>query len=158
MVHKVGTDADQDLIGTGGADWLEGKGGKDRLYANAGNDLLDGGAGNDLLDGGAGLDTMFGGAGDDIYRVDSAGDIVSEETTPGIDDGGIEYVESSITYTLGKFIERLTLTGTGAIDGTGNDLGQRGRQDRSRTDRCEHARRRRSGLSLDRQQQQQQLR
>ncbi|WP_048708699.1 Calx-beta domain-containing protein [Microvirga massiliensis] len=123
MAHKIGTDAGEDLIGTDSDDWLEGLGGKDRLYGKGGNDLLYGGDGNDQLLGGAGRDTMFGGAGDDTYQVDHSGDIVSETSTSGVDDGGIDLVQSSISYSLGIFIEKLQLTGTDAIDGAGNGLG-----------------------------------
>src|SRR5918999_467480 len=123
MAEISGTDFDEDLLGTSADDLLNGSGGNDRLYAGGGNDQLNGGAGNDLLDGRTGADTMFGGAGDDVYRVDSAGDIVSEETVPGVDDGGIDKVHSSITFALGAFVERLALTGSAAIDGIGNELG-----------------------------------
>jgi hypothetical protein len=68
---------------------------------------------------------MYGGAGDDVYRVDNLADIVSEQTVPGVDDGGIDTVESSITYSLGAFVEKLNLKGTAAINGTGNDLANR---------------------------------
>ncbi len=88
-----------------------------------GNDLLEGGSGNDSLVGGTGADTMHGGAGDDVYRVDDPGDVVSEESRgPGIDDGGNDRVISTVSFTLGNFIEALTLTGSATIDGTGNDL------------------------------------
>ena len=66
-----------------------------------------------------------GGPGDDIYRVDNIGDVVSEQTVPGLDDGGNDTVESTITYALPMFIERLTLKGTPAINGTGNNLANR---------------------------------
>jgi hypothetical protein len=121
----LGTDADEDLIGTTGSERIYGFAGKDRLYAKSGNDQLYGGAGNDLLEGGAGADIMFGGSGDDVYHVDDAGDMVSEESVAGVDDGGIDTVQSSITFTLGRFFEKLTLIGTAAIDGTGNDLANR---------------------------------
>ena len=118
----LGTESDEDLIGSSGREQLYGYGGKDRLYANGGDDQLYGGAGNDLLDGGTGADVMYGGAGDDLYRVDNLADVVSETTVPGVDDGGIDTVESTITYSLGAFLEKLNLKGTAAINGTGNDL------------------------------------
>jgi hypothetical protein len=122
MTDVLGTDADEDLIGTNGNNRIYGFAGKDRLYGKEGNDELYGGAGNDLLKGGAGSDLMFGGSGDDVYSVEDAGDVVSEETVAGVDDGGIDAVQSSITFTLGRFFERLTLIGTAALDGTGNAL------------------------------------
>ena len=91
--------------------------GNDYALGSYGNDSLVGGAGNDTLDGGAGTDTMCGGTGNDTYVVDSAGDIVFENASEGIDT-----VQSSVTYTLGDNIENLTLTGTDAINGEGNDL------------------------------------
>lgn len=123
MVDKIGTDIGEDLVGGAEADLLDGKGGNDRLYGKAGNDVLYGREGDDLLDGMTGADTMYGGAGNDRYRIDDVGDSISEDQdNNGIDDGGIELVESSITFTLPKFLENLTLTGTAAINGTGNEL------------------------------------
>ena len=123
--NVVGTDAGEDLTGTNSDDWIYGLGGRDRLFGKNGSDRLFGGDGDDFLDGGAGADTMFGGSGDDTYRVDDAGDAVSEESLVNFDDGGIDTVQSSITYTLGRFVEHLTLTGTEAIDGTGNEVANR---------------------------------
>ncbi|MEI9905467.1 MAG: hypothetical protein WDN06_17130 [Asticcacaulis sp.] len=40
---------------------------------------------------------MYGGAGDDTYYVDTAGDVVSEQTTAGVDDGGNDTVVSQVT-------------------------------------------------------------
>src|SRR5262249_25869133 len=112
-------------IGTVSREQLYGFGGNDRLYANGGDDQLYGGDGNDLLDGGTGADVMYGGTGDDLYRIDNLADVVSETTVPGVDDGGVDTVESTITYSLGAFLEKLTLKGTAAINGTGNDLANR---------------------------------
>ncbi len=118
----IGTDNGEDLIGTGLADRIFGKGGKDRLYGKGGHDLLDAGTGDDRLDGGTGIDTMYGGAGNDTYVVDHAGDVVSELSTLGTDEGGTEYVLSTISYRLGRFIERLEMQGSGNLSGAGNDL------------------------------------
>jgi len=96
--------------------------GTNNLNAN-GNSLANiiiGNAGNNILDGKAGADTMRGGAGNDIYYVDVTGDIASEEIVSGVDDGGVDSVYASTSYTLGSYIEYLYLTGTTAINGTGN--------------------------------------
>ena len=84
---------------------------------NALANTLTGNSGNNLLVGGAGADTLIGGAGNDTYVVDNTADVVTEGSGAGID-----LVESSVTYTLAANVENLTLTGTGAINGNGNDL------------------------------------
>jgi Ca2+-binding RTX toxin-like protein len=81
------------------------------------NNLLTGNDGNNVINGGTGADTMLGGLGNDTYVVDNIGDIVTENAAEGID-----LVQSSIAYVLGSDVENLTLTGTGSISGTGNDL------------------------------------
>ena len=82
-------------------------------------DTLNGLAGDDTLDGGVGADVMNGGIGNDIYYVDDAGDRITEDATGS---GGIDKVFSSVTHTLANYVENLTLTGTMAINGTGNSL------------------------------------
>ncbi|MBD2003422.1 MULTISPECIES: calcium-binding protein [Cyanophyceae] len=102
---------DPNLLGTNGYDTINGL---------AGNDSLFGLDGNDILDGGAGADRMEGGAGSDLYIVDNVNDVIVE-----VVNGGFDYfdkVESSVTWTLGANLEQLTLTGNGAINGTGNAL------------------------------------
>ena len=92
-----------------------------RVYTPAttlnGAQVLYGTAGADSLDGGSGSDSMYGGSGDDTYFVDTAGDSVVEGVSAGDDT-----VMSAISYTLGKNVENLTLTGSAALSGTGNAL------------------------------------
>ena len=85
------------------------------IIGNGGNNTLIGGAGNDTLDGGSGKDKMVGGTGDDTYVVNTAADVIAEMT-----DEGIDTVLSAVTKTLPANLEKLTLTGTAAINGTGN--------------------------------------
>jgi len=115
-----GTHLADSLSGTARADSMRGLDGNDTLNGANGNDTLAGGSGDDSLVGGAGADSMAGGAGDDTYSVDNAGDVVSESTSGG-DDGRDDLVRSSVTFTLGTFLEGLVLTGAATIDGTGNN-------------------------------------
>jgi Ca2+-binding RTX toxin-like protein len=78
------------------------------LYGNIGHNSLDGKGGNDL---------MIGGAGNDTYFVGAVGDVVNEFSNQGTDT-----VESTITYTLGSDLENLILSGSTALNGTGNVL------------------------------------
>lgn len=103
--------------GTARADILVGTSGDDRLLALSGNDQLIGLVGNDQLDGGTGADQLIGGSGDDMYIVDDMGDVVTELVNEGVDT-----VRSSVTRTLEANVENLVLTGTEAINGTGNEL------------------------------------
>ena len=86
----------------------------DVLLGGGGADTLDGGGGNDTLDGGSGADNMTGGLGDDIYIVDDLGDVAGEVA------GGTDTVVASVTHTLSVNLENLTLSGVANINGTGN--------------------------------------
>ncbi|ABN79252.1 Calx-beta domain-containing protein [Cereibacter sphaeroides] len=112
-----GSGGNDRLIGTANAERIEGFGGNDRIEGRGGNDLLSGGAGNDLLDGGGGRDRMVGGTGNDRYIVNHAGDSTIE-----LAGGGIDTVQSSLSWTLAANVERLVLTGGAALSGTGNGL------------------------------------
>jgi Ca2+-binding RTX toxin-like protein len=106
-----------DLSGFTGTISFSGTAGNDWVKGGTGNDDLTGGNGNDYLNGGTGTDFLIGGKGNDTFVVDNIGDIIAE----GLNDG-IDTVESSITWTLKTNLENLTLTGTTAINGTGNTL------------------------------------
>ncbi|MDB5505371.1 MAG: type fibronectin [Devosia sp.] len=97
---------------------------------NALANTLTGNTGNNTLNGGLGADMLLGGAGNDIYIVDNSGDRAFETTTMAstIDAGGTDTVRSAVNYNLDftaglRFVENLTLIGTGNINGTGNALG-----------------------------------
>lgn len=86
---------------------------------NSLNNNITGNGLNNTLNGGTGTDTLKGGLGDDTYVTDG-NDIISEAASAGNDR-----VNSSASYTLSANVERLYLTGTAAINGTGNSLDNR---------------------------------
>ncbi|MFO0018194.1 MAG: cadherin-like domain-containing protein [Synechococcaceae cyanobacterium] len=106
--------------GTSGNDSKSGTSWDDTLNGAAGSDKLTGLAGHDWLDGGAGIDTLAGGLGNDTYVVDNSSDLVTELTAEGYDT-----VLASVSYSLlskAANVEALMLTGSAAINGTGNTL------------------------------------
>jgi Ca2+-binding RTX toxin-like protein len=97
---------------------LTGNDGNNALTGNAAANTLSGGAGNDTLDGGAGADKLIGGSGDDSYRVDNAGDVITELPNEGTDS-----VSTALaSYTLGANLENLVYTGLAAFSAVGNLL------------------------------------
>ena len=107
-INGTGNGLDNVITGNAGNNILSGLGG---------NDTLVGGAGADQLDGGTGIDTMTGGLGNDIYYVDNVADTIIEASSSGHDT-----VMSSVSFTLGVYVDNLTLTGAGNINATGNSL------------------------------------
>lgn len=103
------------LTGTAKADTLTGSNSADTLTGLAGKDTLTALGGNDTLDGGGGADRLIGGAGNDLYVVDHRSDRIIELAGEGVDT-----VQASISHTLAINVENLLLTGTAAINGTGN--------------------------------------
>ena len=95
-------------VGTGNglANLLRGTAGANTLYG------LDG---DDTLIGGAGLDTLIGGNGNDSYLVDRSDEII-------VDSAGVDTVTATSSFALTAGLERLILSGTAAVSGTGNEL------------------------------------
>ncbi len=112
------------LIGTGNISGT-GNSAANVLIGNSGANTLSGGTGNDTLNGGTGADRMVGGAGNDTYYVDNAGDVVDEGASGS---NGLDTVVSTISFSLANSarlfgqVEKLQLSGTAGISGTGNAL------------------------------------
>lgn len=110
VTFSLAGQAIENLIYTGG--------GNGNLTGNELNNTLTGNGAMNVIDGGAGADTMIGGGGNDTYYVDNLGDRVIEDV-----GGGTDLVYSSVSFSLaGQEIERLTLTGSTAINASGNEL------------------------------------
>ena len=117
-----GTDT---ILGDAGDDFIDGGAGNDTLLGGDGVDNLLGGDGADKLDGGVGADRLEGGAGNDVYTIDTFsddGNSANDDVAIEIAGGGTDAVNAAVSYILAAEIENLTLSGTNAINGTGNAL------------------------------------
>jgi Calx-beta domain/RTX calcium-binding nonapeptide repeat (4 copies) len=72
---RVGTAADNAIVGDGSSQFLMGREGNDALTGGDGSDILMGNAGNDELRGGLGRDTLVGGAGHDQLEGGQGSDV-----------------------------------------------------------------------------------
>ncbi len=78
---------------------------------------INGNALANVLNGKSGADTMAGKDGGDTYYVDNIKDVVVEAAAQGDD-----LVIATVNYRLSANVERLTLSGSGNINGDGNGL------------------------------------
>ena len=111
----------EDAIGGSGHDKITGNGLDNYLDGMAGNDTIVGGAGNDTLNGGIGTDSMNGEGGNDLYKVNVATDRVIELLTQA-KGGGVDTIESDVTYSLAALANVENLTLLGGLNATGNAL------------------------------------
>jgi Ca2+-binding RTX toxin-like protein len=85
---------------------------------NSANNIITGNTAANVLNGNGGTDSLIGSRGNDTYIVDSTDDNIAEAGT----SSDVDSVQSSVTWILGINLENLTLTGSSAINGTGNNL------------------------------------
>ena len=79
------------------------------------DNVITGNSGANTLIGGGGNDTLTGGGGNDTYVITDNTDTIVEGSA-----GGTDTVTSSISFTLGNYVENLELTLSSNINGTGN--------------------------------------
>ena len=92
------------------------------FFGNALNNVISGDPSwRNFIDGGLGADTMIGGNASNMYVVDNPGDTIIDASIGDI-LLSVDDVQSSVSYALGLNLENLTLLGTAAINGTGNEL------------------------------------
>ncbi|MCB1493734.1 MAG: hypothetical protein KDJ77_18360, partial [Rhodobiaceae bacterium] len=98
---------------------LEGSNFDDFLLGSGGANTIWGLAGNDTLNGNGGTDTLIGGPGDDDYTILGPGVTITELTGEGFD----EVTTNLSGFVLPANFEGLSFLGTGSHSGTGNALG-----------------------------------
>lgn len=117
-LRLTGTAGNDRLGGIAGSSYLDGAAGNDSLIGTTGNDLLLGGDGDDRLYGMGGRDELHGGTGNDFYYIDTDdySTLIYENAGEGLD-----ILYSSVSMGLFDNVERLQLTGSADIAGTGTD-------------------------------------
>lgn len=100
-VHRIGSAADQRILGGLKDDVLEGKGGRDELNGNEGSDTLVGGTGRDVL---------IGGLGRDVFDFNSLGEA-------GNGASGRDVVKGFNAGSASSFVDRIDLRGIDAVAG-----------------------------------------
>jgi Ca2+-binding RTX toxin-like protein len=116
IVHVVGSNGADTLIGDHLSNQLDGSDGIDLLIGNEGNDSLEGGGGNDTLEGGLGADYMRGGGGYDIVTYANAASGVNvslDIQIYGVQSGAGEENGDLLAYISGLFGSEFNDTLTG---------------------------------------------
>ncbi|PSJ36214.1 cadherin domain-containing protein [Allosphingosinicella deserti] len=120
-VNEIG----RTLTGTAAGETFSPTANSSALRSSALSDTIFGLGGNDRIDGGAGTDRLVGGPGDDIYFVGTFSDDgkdINDDLVVELAGEGVDLVNAAVSYRLPANVERLTLTGLGALTGIGNDL------------------------------------
>lgn len=119
-----GSNLGDQLLGSQFGELLQGLESADLLSGAGGKDTLEGGDGNDTLTGGSGGDLLRGGAGNDLYTDPVVTGVDADTIEEDVGGGDADLVLSSVTFSLAGIanVERLTLTGLGPANGTGNEL------------------------------------
>jgi trimeric autotransporter adhesin len=87
------------------------------LTGNSLANVITANSGNDTLVAGTGVATLVGGVGDNTFVVNNVGDVIVEQA-----NGGNDTIQSSVTYVMPANVEVLSLTGTGTLTGTANNM------------------------------------
>jgi hypothetical protein len=106
---KVGTNSNNTLTGTAGADLMLGLGGNDLIRGQGGDDVLCGGDGVDLVQGFGGNDSIFGDKGNDVLN-GGAGDydvlIDNDGNDVLLDGDGVQVARSGVGNDLVAIVLR----------------------------------------------------
>jgi YD repeat-containing protein len=86
------------------------------IEGNAGQDTLIGGSGSDTLIAGSGIDTMVAGTGANTFVVNDSADVIVATSSSSHSD----VVDSSVSFTLPQYLDKLILTGAADCVATGN--------------------------------------
>lgn len=128
-----GSQFDDVLIGSAGADQIDGLGGNDQIQGRAGDDILNGGSGNDRIVGGQGNDQIAGGLGNDTVlgddgSIDPAGKVTLVAGAGGDDqisgdEGDDRLYGQAGSDTINGGDGRDTIVGGAGADAIGGDAG-----------------------------------
>jgi Ca2+-binding RTX toxin-like protein len=124
----VGTNFNDTIGWSNGADWLDGGAGNDTLYGLVGGDILIGGAGNDVMTGGSGSDDFryFGrGFGNDVITDFKIGEDIIDMRGSGISFVDGYFIEADglrLTFGVGASVDSIKLLGVTTFISSFSDI------------------------------------